>query len=917
MAAVSKSKELYDQAIERRTVPISGTMDLTIELLLRADIDAQAPRGMLLLASYRDAQDALIPAPYQGWWRMGDDAAFVYVPVEPANAGASVQRWSWMLPIVEHALSLELSLVPWKVREKIEVAEFEILQTDRNVVTPPNAWDTFSDGAIGRRTVLTARAEELTIDLLLQAEIEEQVPRGMLLVGLYRDENAAPIDPPYPDWGTTSDGVAYVYVPVEPKSAGGVADPWSWTPPPAENARSLELGLVPWKVRDEIELARFETRRHAVTAINEVHGLKSNVSPNLRKAELDQLVNGKIFHRFADIESGKLHVFRAELTHLASGGEQGALVRVQYYDDEGQLIPAPYPGLITPPKAPPYAFLSTAPDPAGAADSVKRYIALDPPEGAAIVFVGVQRWSDQSEYKLDQGSTIEPATLETLIALVRDLVGRPRLDGQGEFVKAVLRQFHRSGQIGEELEMLRQTAGTMIADHVRLRLPKVEGIFTELDTSWLPIRPERRGAGRIVGPANRVMTLVKVCVPYENSGGAVRNMNTGRVLKTLGWDPYAVTPIGYPGRSTESGDTPDATDVAGVPHLHLSVPKQNLGSARLDHVLEYETAQLAAIYRRYGGRLIHAVSGYRGYESALKALALRAEFGVPVLYDFRSFHEHTWGQQGRWSLDAPLTKLRAAQEDRCVREANRTVVISEAMKALLIERGGSAGRISVVPNGVDVDRFAHTSPREVAELGAELNIADGARVHGYVSNISAREGHSVLLRAHAQLVALHPDLVCLIVGEGPLRERIEREAGELGIAKSVRITGEVPHDRIHLYYRLFDVFVVPRIRDYASDYVTPIKPFEAMAAGRPVVMSDLPVTHEILGRDGERGLIADPGSPESLAAAIARLLDNRSLAAEIAERGRSWVERERGWDKVLAGYDEIYRALGGEPEGQH
>ena len=123
----------------------------------------------------------------------------------------------------------------------------------------------------------------------------------------------------------------------------------------------------------------------------------------------------------------------------------------------------------------------------------------------------------------------------------------------------------------------------------------------------------------------------------------------------------------------------------------------------------------------------------------------------------------------------------------------------------------------------------------------------------------------------------------------------------------------MPHDRIHLYYRLFDVFVVPRIRDYASDYVTPIKPFEAMAAGRPVVMSDLPVTHEILGRDGERGLLAEPRSPESLAAAIRRLLDQRSFAAELAERGRAWVERERRWDRVLAGYDEIYSALGGEP----
>lgn len=776
-----------------------------------------------------------------------------------------------------------------------------------------SATDDFFDTAIARRSVSIRAGDEVSIDLLLNAAIERREPRGALLVGRFLDDSDAAIPPPYEGWSRTSDGVAYVHVPVEPRNADKTAARWSWTPTVDKRARSLELGVVPWKVREDLDLWTFETRRHGSGAIAQSYELSGGVSPKLRQGELKELLNGKIFHRFVDIEPGAFHVFRAELIGLGAGSEQGAVIRVRYFDDEGAPMPPPYPGLITPPKAPPYAFLSTQRAPDEGNNAAIRYFGLEPPEGAAVAFVAVQRWKDQGAYELGAGSTIYAAPPEELNDLVRELVGRPKLDAQAELVKGVLRFLHRSGRIEEELELLRLTAGTEIGGAMRARLSRVGGMLAELDPDWLPIRASQVGAGRIVGPPNRVMSLVKVCVPYENSGGAVRNMQTGRVLKAKGWEPYAVTPIGYPGAAGNSTDLGTAIHVAGVPHLHLDVPRPALESLPFNRLLEYETALLAAIYRRYGGRLIHAVSGYRGYESALKALALKAEFGVPVLYDFRSFHEHTWGQAAEWRLDAPLSKLRAAQEDRCVREADHTVVISEAMKAMLVERGGPADRISVVPNGVEVARFGPAPHRELSELRAKLNIAANTRVHGYVSNISAREGHGVLLRAHAELVSLHPDLVCLIVGEGPLRERIEREARELGVAKSVRITGEVPHERIHLYYRLFDVFVVPRIRDYASDYVTPIKPFEAMAAGRPVVMSDLPVTHEILGRDGERGLLAEPGSSESLAAAIGRLLDERSFAAELAERGRSWVERERRWDRVLAGYDEIYRALGGEP----
>ena len=164
------------------------------------------------------------------------------------------------------------------------------------------------------------------------------------------------------------------------------------------------------------------------------------------------------------------------------------------------------------------------------------------------------------------------------------------------------------------------------------------------------------------------------------------------------------------------------------------------------------------------------------------------------------------------------------------------VTLSEAMKADVVGRGLDADRVVVVPNAVDVDLFA-PRPRDTA-LAAELGIKDGEVVLGYVSTFAGYEGIRYLIEAGSILKRRGHRVRVLLVGDGDERPALEAEARRLHIDDgTVIFTGRVPHADIQAAYSVIDVFVVPRTADRVSQMVTPLKPYEAMAMERAVVVS--------------------------------------------------------------------------------
>ena len=465
-------------------------------------------------------------------------------------------------------------------------------------------------------------------------------------------------------------------------------------------------------------------------------------------------------------------------------------------------------------------------------------------------------------------------------------------------LRVLLRRALRRGQISRAASVAKRLAANTGAAADRTVSEQMQGTLRELDPGWAPAIPPNL---RLAAPVreNRICHLFKVTYPYENSGGVIRGLNLVNSLRGVGYELMVLTPLFYPGEPIAER----RREIDGTIYYNLALPGGGADkTVPADEQLGYDAMLSASIIAREAPAVIHAASGYRGYELALKALPIGARLGLPVIYEVRSFHEHLWGEAGE--QDSEWTRLRMAQEERCMREAAHVVTISEAMRAAIVDRGIAAERISVIPNAVG-DEFLAPAPSTGAELRRSLGVGDGT-VIGYVSNLSRREGHDVLLAAVARLVTAGRNVRCLIVGAGPRREGLEKLARKFGIADRAIFTGEVDHQAIRGYYEAIDVFVVPRVADYAADYVTPLKPFEALALHRPLIMSDRPVAREIVGGE-ERGLLFRTGDDAHLAATIEATLAAPEATATRADAGRRWIETERTWSRNAKAYRGILR----------
>jgi colanic acid/amylovoran biosynthesis glycosyltransferase len=169
-----------------------------------------------------------------------------------------------------------------------------------------------------------------------------------------------------------------------------------------------------------------------------------------------------------------------------------------------------------------------------------------------------------------------------------------------------------------------------------------------------------------------------------------------------------------------------------------------------------------------------------------------------------------------------------------------------------------------------------------------------------VASLRPYKGHAVLLEACRLLRDQGVTFRCELVGEGPLRPELERRIAELGLQDVVRLFGALPQNQVARRLGRSSVFVLPSIvaPDGQMEGI-PVALMEAMAAGRPVVASDLSGIPELV-QDGVSGFLTQPGDAEAIAAALKRLIGDPGLGRALGERGREKVEREFRLDVNVA-----------------
>ncbi len=203
----------------------------------------------------------------------------------------------------------------------------------------------------------------------------------------------------------------------------------------------------------------------------------------------------------------------------------------------------------------------------------------------------------------------------------------------------------------------------------------------------------------------------------------------------------------------------------------------------------------------------------------------------------------------------------------------------------------------VIPYGIRVERFGSHEPAAAASIRERY----GPRIVLGVGRLIYYKGFEYLVRAMA-----HVDGNLLIVGDGPLRSRLEELARALGIHERVFFAGEIQNDAIAPYYHAADVFVLPSV---ARSEAFGIVQLEAMAAARPVVNTRIDSGVPFVSIDGVTGITVPPREPEALAAAITRLLDNPDLRARYGAAATRRVREEFSLETMASRTLDLYHNI--------
>lgn len=253
----------------------------------------------------------------------------------------------------------------------------------------------------------------------------------------------------------------------------------------------------------------------------------------------------------------------------------------------------------------------------------------------------------------------------------------------------------------------------------------------------------------------------------------------------------------------------------------------------------------------------------------------------------------------------PLDRLYDRLRRLALGAADALLPVSRYTADLLVARGADRRRIQVIPNGTEPERFY---PQDATAQRRALGVED-RKVLLTVARLVGRKGIDTVLRALPRVAADVPDVVYLIVGDGPDRGRLEHLAAEVGVAGRVRFLGRVPYAEVPALFNTCDVFVMPSRNAEPDVEGFGIVFLEANACGKPVVGARAGGIPDAIIH-GETGLLTTPGDPADLARALLCLLRHPETAQRLGAQGRQRVLERGTWDHSAARLGDALDTLG-------
>ena len=316
----------------------------------------------------------------------------------------------------------------------------------------------------------------------------------------------------------------------------------------------------------------------------------------------------------------------------------------------------------------------------------------------------------------------------------------------------------------------------------------------------------------------------------------------------------------------------------------------------IPHSLSFPFSGMYKLVREQNVEVIHALMDY-STNTALAALVSKLT-DVPFVYTVQGMGTRT----NRLVVDALAECYDRTIERLVAGTARKVILLSRSLVSRARKVGVEDSVNVVIPSGVDYDRFDSERPEvktKVTNLRNGLDIKDDDVVVGFVGRLVPAKGLSYLFSAIKQIEPEHPNMVLLIVGDGPYRSNLETMAKSL---KTKTIFAGWQADTAP-FYAAMDIFALPSLFEGL-----PCVMLEAMAMKTPLVATNVGGNSDLIV-DGENGLLVSARNPQEIAFALEKLITDSDLRVQMGAVNRQIIEKSFGWEKIVQKVETIYNEI--------
>lgn len=408
---------------------------------------------------------------------------------------------------------------------------------------------------------------------------------------------------------------------------------------------------------------------------------------------------------------------------------------------------------------------------------------------------------------------------------------------------------------------------------------------------------------------NRVVYIVNHSLPYSSNGYAIRTHLVARGMRENGVEVLVLTRPGYPFdvSSLKQCHLKTCEEIEGIRYLHLKEP--NKTTTPHEQWLDKSTYVYYEFLSVFKPTVVIAASNW---ELAIPAERAARMLGVPFCYEVRGFWELSRASiTPKFEYSEEFSYL-VKRESEAAQKADRVFTLNSIMKRELIKRGVKSDNISLVPNGFDISDSGQS-------LHNKANNNDILTI-GYVGSFSVYEGLEVLIDTVSVLSQLNKKVKLYLVGSSSaigdsnepcqVTEQLRLRARSLHVEHLIIFTGRVAPAELPKYFNEINVIIIPRKKSVVSEVVSPIKPLEAAARGKVILLSDIAPFEEFF-EAGVAYRISELNG-QTIAQQVLQLSSQSRNFQSMGKKNKEWILNNRTAKHVTKSLAHYVRSLTSE-----